>query len=218
MFPFDILLGLITTTSRKLDREQQAEHFLEVTIMDGSETSRQATVWVIVHIQDENDNKPEFPETVYRISVPERGRSKRGDPIYRVFAYDRDEGANADLTYSILDGNQDGKFFIDAKTAMVSSRKMVNAGSFDILTIKATDNGNPQKFSTTRLHIEWIRKPLPSSSPLLFTAPFFNFSVPENAKVSEAVGTVSVHQNTIPLWFDISGGWVEILERYVPRF
>ncbi|XP_041947685.1 protocadherin Fat 3 isoform X2 [Alosa sapidissima] len=209
--------GLITTTSRKLDREQQAEHFLEVTIMDGSESSRQATVWVIVHIQDENDNKPEFPETVYRISVPERGRSKRGDPIYRVFAYDRDEGANADLTYSILDGNQDGKFFIDAKTAMVSSRKMVNAGSFDILTIKATDNGNPQKFSTTRLHIEWIRKPLPSSSPLLFTAPFFNFSVPENAKVSEAVGTVSVHQNTIPLWFDISGGRTSQEMFYIPQ-
>lgn len=103
--------------------------------MDGSGTSRQATVWVIVHIQDENDNKPEFPETVYRISVPERGRSKRGDPIYRVFAYDRDEGPNADLTYSIVDGNQDGKFFIDAKTAMVSSRKMVTAGSYDILTV-----------------------------------------------------------------------------------
>lgn len=108
---------------------------LQVTVMDGSGTSRQATVWVIVHIQDENDNKPEFPETVYRISVPERGRSKRGDPIYRVFAYDRDEGPNADLTYSIVDGNQDGKFFIDAKTAMVSSRKMVTAGSYDILTV-----------------------------------------------------------------------------------
>lgn len=103
--------------------------------MDGSGTSRQASVWVIVHIQDENDNKPEFPETVYRISVPERGRSKRGDPIYRVFAYDRDEGPNADLTYNIVDGNQDGKFFIDAKTAMVSSRKMVTAGSYDILTV-----------------------------------------------------------------------------------
>ena len=104
--------------------------------MDGSGTSRQATVWVIVHIQDENDNQPEFPETVYRISVPERGRSKRGYPIYRVFAYDRDEGANADLTYSIVDGNQDGKFFIDPKTAMVSSRKMLTAGSYDILTVR----------------------------------------------------------------------------------
>lgn len=71
--------------------------------------------------------------------------------------------------------------------------------------IKAADNGNPQKWSTTSLNIEWIRKPLPSTSPLLFTAPYFNFSIPENAKVSETVGTVSVHQNTIPLWFDITG-------------
>ncbi|KAI4882359.1 hypothetical protein NFI96_005361 [Prochilodus magdalenae] len=197
--------GLITTTSRKLDREQQAEHFLEVTVTDGSDASRQSTVWVIVHVQDENDNKPEFPETVYRISLPERDRNKRGDPVYRVFASDRDEGPNAELTYSIVEGNDDGKFFIDAKTAMVSSRKMVTAGGYDILTIKATDNGSPQKWSTARLHIEWIRKPLPSLQALRFSAPSFNFTVPESAKVSESLGIVSVRPIDTPLWFDIIG-------------
>lgn len=109
---------------------------VQVTVTDSGDASRQSTVWVIVHIQDENDNKPEFPETVYRISLPERDRNKRGDPVYRVFAYDRDEGPNADLTYSILEGNEDGKFVIDAKTAMVSSRKMVTAGGYDILMVR----------------------------------------------------------------------------------
>uniref|UniRef100_A0AAR2KH39 FAT atypical cadherin 3b n=1 Tax=Pygocentrus nattereri TaxID=42514 RepID=A0AAR2KH39_PYGNA len=109
---------------------------VQVTVTDGSDASRQSTVWVIVHIQDENDNKPEFPETVYRISLPERDRNKRGDPVYRVFAYDRDEGPNAELTYSIVEGNDDGKFFIDTKTAMVFSRKMVTAGGYDILTVR----------------------------------------------------------------------------------
>uniref|UniRef100_A0A8C2HX84 FAT atypical cadherin 3b n=1 Tax=Cyprinus carpio TaxID=7962 RepID=A0A8C2HX84_CYPCA len=183
--------GLITTTSRKLDREQQAEHFLEVTVIDGGGIFRQSTVWVIVHVQDENDNMPEFKESVYRIRLPERDRNKRGDPVYRVFAYDRDEGSNADLTYSIVDGNNDGKFVIDAKTAMVSSRKMVTAGGYDILTIKAIDNGTPQKWSTARLHIEWIRKPVPSPLPLRFTAAIYNFTVAENAKVYESVGMVS---------------------------
>lgn len=103
--------------------------------MDGGGVFRQSTVWVIVHVQDENDNKPEFSDSVYRVSLPERDRNKRGEPVYRVFAYDRDEGSNADLTYSIVDGNDDGKFFIDAKTGMVSSRKMVTAGGYDILTV-----------------------------------------------------------------------------------
>ncbi|XP_066507712.1 protocadherin Fat 3 [Hoplias malabaricus] len=204
-FTINSKTGLITTTSRKLDREQQAEHFLEVTVTDSSDTSRQSTVWVIVHIQDENDNKPEFLESVYRISLPERDRNKRGDPVYRVFAYDRDEGPNADLTYSIVEGNEDGKFFIDTKTAMVSSRKMVTAGGYDFLTIKAADNGSPQKWSTARLHIEWIRKPLPSLQALRFTAPSFNFTVAESAKVSESVGVVTVRQTETPFWFDIIG-------------
>lgn len=110
--------------------------------MDGGGIFRQSTIWVIVHVQDENDNTPEFKESVYRISLPERDRSKRGDPVYRVFACDRDEGSNADLTYSIVDGNDDGKFVIDAKTAMVSSRKMVTAGGYDILTVKHQTDGH----------------------------------------------------------------------------
>uniref|UniRef100_A0A671R6T4 Protocadherin Fat 3-like n=1 Tax=Sinocyclocheilus anshuiensis TaxID=1608454 RepID=A0A671R6T4_9TELE len=206
-FSIDSNTGLITTTSRKLDREQQAEHFLEVTVMDGGGIFRQSTVWVIVHVQDENDNTPEFKESVYRISLPERDRNKRGDPVYRVFAYDRDEGSNADLTYSIVDGNDDGKFVIDAKTAMVSSRKMVTAGGYDILTIKAIDTGTLQKWSTARLHVEWIRKPVPSPLALRFTAAIYNFTVAENAKVYESVGVVSVWQTETPLWFDIIGNY-----------
>uniref|UniRef100_A0A3Q2XS24 FAT atypical cadherin 3a n=1 Tax=Hippocampus comes TaxID=109280 RepID=A0A3Q2XS24_HIPCM len=198
--------GLITTTSRKLDREQQTEHVLEVLVSDGGPSPRQSTVWVMVQVLDENDNKPTFPEKVYQVKLPERERRKKGEPIYRVFAYDRDDGPNSDLSYSIVDGNEDGKFFIDPKTAMVSSRKAFTAGSYDILTIKATDNGRPQKSSTARLHIEWIRRPPPTALPPLFDEPFYNFTVMENDKVTEIVGVVSMQRSSAPLWFDITGG------------
>uniref|UniRef100_A0A668AXH9 FAT atypical cadherin 3a n=1 Tax=Myripristis murdjan TaxID=586833 RepID=A0A668AXH9_9TELE len=204
-FTINTRTGLITTTSRKLDREQQAEHVLEVTVSDGGPSPRQSTVWVMVQVLDENDNKPTFPEKVYQVKLLERERKKKGESIYRVFAYDRDDGPNADLSYSIIDGNEDGKFFIDPKTAVVSSRKAFTAGSYDILTIKATDNGRPQKSSTARLHIEWIRRPPPSPLPLLFDEPFYNFTVMENDKVAEIVGVVSMQQGPSLLWFDITG-------------
>ncbi|OBS73419.1 hypothetical protein A6R68_16043, partial [Neotoma lepida] len=156
-------------------------------------------------VLDENDNKPQFPEKVYQIKLPERDRKKRGEPIYRAFAFDRDEGPNAEISYSIVDGNDDGKFFIDPKTGMVSSRKQFTAGSYDILTIKAVDNGRPQKSSTARLHIEWIKKPPPSPIPLTFDEPFYNFTVMESDKVTEIVGVVSVQPANTPLWFDIVG-------------
>ncbi|XP_034721899.1 protocadherin Fat 3a isoform X4 [Etheostoma cragini] len=204
-FAINSRTGLITTTSRKLDREQQAEHVLEVLVSDGGPSPRQSTVWVMVQVLDENDNKPTFPEKVYQVKLAERERRKKGEPIYRVFAYDRDEGPNSDLSYSIVDGNEDGKFFIDPKTAVVSSRKAFTAGSYDILTIKVTDNGRPQKSSTARLHIEWIRRPPPSTVPVLFDEPFYNFTVMENDKVAEIVGVVSLQRSSTPLWFDITG-------------
>ncbi|XP_069022576.1 protocadherin Fat 3a isoform X10 [Embiotoca jacksoni] len=204
-FTLNTRTGLITTTSRKLDREQQSEHVLEVLVSDGGPSPRQSTVWVMVQVLDENDNKPTFPEKVYQVKLPERERRKKGEPIYRVFAYDRDDGPNSDLSYSIVDGNEDGKFFIDPKTAVVSSRKAFTAGSYDILTIKATDNGRPQKSSTARLHIEWTRRPPPSTLPLLFDEPFYNFTVMENDKVAEIVGVVSLQQSSAPLWFDLTG-------------
>ncbi|XP_037604589.1 protocadherin Fat 3 [Sebastes umbrosus] len=209
--------GLITTTARKLDREQQAEHFLEVTVIDGPVTIRQSTVWVMVHIEDENDNPPTFPEVTYRISLTERDRNKRGEQVYRVFAYDRDLGANGNITYSIVDGNEDEKFSIDPRTAMVSSKKMVTAGSYDILTIKAEDSGDPPLWSTVRLHVEWIRKPVPSPVPLLFTQRYYNFSISETAAVAQPVGVVAVSHSSTPVWFNIIGGRLARETFYIPQ-
>lgn len=134
----------IRDNTRLVNRALEAEWWLarvlqslcpQVTVIDGPVTTRQSTVWVIVHVEDENDNPPTFPEVTYRISLTERDRNKRGEPVYRVFAYDRDLGANGNITYSIIEGNGDEKFIIDPRTAMVSSKKMVTAGSSDILTV-----------------------------------------------------------------------------------
>lgn len=70
--------------------------------------------------------------------------------------------------------------------------------------IKATDNGRPQKSSTARLHIEWIRRPF-AALPLLFDQPFYNFTVMESDQVSEMVGVVSLQRSSATVWFDIAG-------------
>lgn len=108
----------------------------QVMVSDSGPSPKHSVVWVTVRVLDENDNKPTFPEKVYQVKLPERERRKKGEPIYRVFAYDRDEGPNGDLSYSIVDGNEDAKFFIDPKTAVLSSRKAFAAGSYNILTVR----------------------------------------------------------------------------------
>lgn len=55
--------------------------------------------------------------------------------MYRVIASDRDDGPNAEISYSIEDGDEHGKFFIEPKTGLVSSKKFSSAGEYDILTV-----------------------------------------------------------------------------------
>uniref|UniRef100_A0A8D0HJY6 FAT atypical cadherin 1 n=1 Tax=Sphenodon punctatus TaxID=8508 RepID=A0A8D0HJY6_SPHPU len=210
-FSMNAKTGLITTTSRKLDREQQAEHILEVTVTDNGIPAKSTIARVIVKVLDENDNKPQFLQKFYKIRLPERDRPERErtakrEPIYRVIAADKDEGPNAEISYSIEDGDEHGKFFIEPKTGVVSSKKFSGAGEYDILSIKAVDNGRPQKSSTTRLHIEWISKPVPPLEPIVFEESFFSFTVMESDPVAHMIGVIGVEPLGTPLWFDIAGG------------
>ncbi|XP_069023029.1 protocadherin Fat 1a isoform X2 [Embiotoca jacksoni] len=212
-FAINSKTGLVTTTSRKLDREQQDEHILEITVADHGDPAKSTTVRVIVQVLDENDNRPLFLEKIYKIQLPEREkpdreRATKRDPVYRVIASDRDDGPNAEISYSIEAGDEHGKFFIEPKTGLVSSKKVSSAGEYDILTIKAVDNGRPQKSSTCRLHIEWIPKPkVPAdAAPLLFEESPFTFSVMESDPVAHMVGVVATESSDVPVWFEITGG------------
>lgn len=100
----------------------------------------------------------------------------------------------------------------------VQNRSVLNCLLYPlhVQQIKAVDNGRPQKSSTARLHIEWIKKPPPSPVPLTFDEPFYNFTVMESDRVTEIVGVVSVQPANIPLWFDIVGKLAE--EGCKPRY
>nr|XP_006001093.1 PREDICTED: protocadherin Fat 1 isoform X1 [Latimeria chalumnae]XP_014346958.1 PREDICTED: protocadherin Fat 1 isoform X1 [Latimeria chalumnae] len=210
-FTMNSRTGLVTTTARRLDREQQAEHILEVTVTDDGRPPMSSVARVIVKVLDENDNRPHFLQKFYKIKLPEREKPEREkaarrEPIYRVIATDKDEGPNAEISYSIEEGDEHGRFFIEPKTGVVSSKKFSSAGEYDILTIKAVDNGRPQKSSSTRLHVEWIPKPKPSPVPLSFDEPFYSFTVMESDPVAHMIGVITVEPLHSPLWFDIIGG------------
>ncbi|TMS23875.1 Protocadherin Fat 1 [Larimichthys crocea] len=134
------------------------------------------------------DNRPLFLEKIYKIKLPERERPEKEramkrDPVYRVIASDRDEGPNAEISYSIEEGDENGKFFIEPKTGLVSSKKFSSAGEYDILT-------------SCR----------PMQAPLLFEESPFTFSVMESDPVAHMVGVVATESSDVPVWFEITGG------------
>lgn len=112
----------------------------QITITDNGVPPKSTTVRVIVQVLDENDNRPLFLEKIYKIQFPvrerpEKERTTRRDPVYRVIASDRDNGPNAEISYSIEAGDDQGKFFIEPKTGLVSSKKFSSTANYDILTV-----------------------------------------------------------------------------------
>lgn len=64
----------------------------------------QTSTTIYVHIVDENDNAPEFPEEDY-VTVLSEGPETVGATIATVTAIDPDEGLNGTLRYAIAKGN-----------------------------------------------------------------------------------------------------------------
>lgn len=100
---------------KPLDRELQAVYTLTVKAVDQGVPRRlTATGTVVVSVLDINDNPPVFEYREYGASVSEDVLV--GTEILQVYAASRDIEANADITYSIISGNEHGKFSIDSKT------------------------------------------------------------------------------------------------------
>ncbi|XP_028574146.2 protocadherin Fat 2 [Podarcis muralis] len=204
-FAINPVTGLIYTTSRQLDREYRAEHILEVSVSDNGDPTLKSTSRVVIHITDVNDNPPTFSEKFFMVNLPQKTGSETPLAVYRMIATDRDEGLNCQVTYS-LEENSDGVFSIHPVTGMVFSKKAFPVQEYNILTVKATDGGSPPLSSSVRLHVNWIPKPLPSSEPLTFDEPHFNFAVMETDPVNHMVGVISVEAGLGQLWFNITGG------------
>ncbi|XP_003339609.3 protocadherin Fat 2 [Monodelphis domestica] len=203
-FVINSLTGLLST-ARQLDRENKAEHILEVAVQDNGKPSLQSTSRVVVRVLDVNDNSPTFSHKRFKIRLPERQDSSVPRPVYRLVASDRDEGPNGKVSYSIEE-NYEEAFTIDAETGLVSASVNFPAGEYNILTIQAVDSGQPPRSSSVRLHIEWIPRPNPSGKLWVFDEPHYNFDAVETDPVNHMVGMVSVEDPPGLLWFNISGG------------
>ncbi len=102
--------GLELIVQSDLDREAADHHDLRIVATDASSSSasgdgggalvsRTGTLTVRVNVQDLNDNPPVFERQRYFAAVP--ADAAPGREVLRVRASDADEGANADVRYSV---------------------------------------------------------------------------------------------------------------------
>nr|XP_055187985.1 LOW QUALITY PROTEIN: protocadherin beta-2-like [Nyctereutes procyonoides] len=83
-----------------LDRESQAEYNITITVSDLGTPRLKTQHNITVTVSDVNDNAPAFSQTTYTLRV--RENNSPALHIGTVSATDRDAGANAQVTYSLL--------------------------------------------------------------------------------------------------------------------
>uniref|UniRef100_UPI00089DBBBA cadherin-23-like n=1 Tax=Ciona intestinalis TaxID=7719 RepID=UPI00089DBBBA len=142
-FPFhlDPDTGVMTLQS-DLDYERLPSYRFDVTARDGDlDNPLSSSVPVVITIDDVQDNEPRFVHLPYNRRINED--IAKGTSVVTISAIDGDRGQPNDVAYSIVSGNEDGKFSLDSsgdvRVASRIDRDVIGFSGSYVLTIRATE-------------------------------------------------------------------------------
>uniref|UniRef100_A0A224X4K1 Putative cadherin egf lag seven-pass g-type receptor n=1 Tax=Panstrongylus lignarius TaxID=156445 RepID=A0A224X4K1_9HEMI len=187
MFSIVTNTGLVRL-AKKLDRELQERYTLVVRARDEGSPPLSSTAPLVVRVLDVNDNPPVFVKNVYSVEVAES--APLDTDILRVEAYSADIGVNAEIVYSIAGGNEDGRFYLDSKTGVLTILQPLDYEALKsyILTVEATDRGDPPLSSQALVNISVIDS---NDNTPIFVQVIYTATVPENISVGSTIIEVS---------------------------
>ncbi|KAG8226847.1 hypothetical protein J437_LFUL004088 [Ladona fulva] len=141
LFALDAVTGQLTTRT-KLDRESIAEYEIRVIARDQGIPPQSSTATVMLFVEDENDNSPEFYPQEYFVAIPED--SPAGTTLLTITATDDDEGENAQVEYSIEGDGGDGIFRLGARNGALILTAPLSSSPKPLfrLRIAAKDRGD----------------------------------------------------------------------------
>lgn len=143
-FEIDETTGeIFVADSSDIDREKQSEIILSAVATDQGlpiEGRRSTTANVNVKVWDENDNVPVFRQQSYYASIAENLPLNPPATILQVQADDKDEDEAGTVKYTILSGNSDNSFNLDANSGILypASSLMGRKGQYS-LQVEARD-------------------------------------------------------------------------------
>lgn len=149
-FAIDAVRGVVTTKAQ-IDRESVDSYSIPIYATEGSPSklsggsSKFDVAYLLIKVNDVNDHAPEFkPGTCYPLAVPENSETSI---IHTVVATDADFGHNADIIYSISNGNSGNKFSIDPHTGDLTARPLDRESQARyLLQVTAQDRGTPTSY------------------------------------------------------------------------
>ncbi|XP_061832499.1 protocadherin Fat 2 [Nerophis lumbriciformis] len=178
----------VLVTPQELDYEAIPVHTLVVMVRDQEMPVKRNFVKVIVHVEDCNDHAPAFLSPRYPATIS--NLAPAGSEVVRVKALDGDAGSNAAVTYSLHSGNINNMFSIDQVLGSITVSKPEELQHQDQyhLTVKATDQGFPQRSDICSVHVN-IR--ISDHTPPAFSTDEYLAEVSELSSLGTSVLTIS---------------------------
>ncbi|XP_001918074.3 protocadherin beta-11 [Equus caballus] len=145
-------------TESPLDRESKAEYDITITVTDMGSPRLKTQHTITVLVSDVNDNAPAFTQTSYTLWV--RENNSPALHIGSVSAKDRDAGANAQLTYSLLPPQDPHLPLASLVSINADNGHLFALRSLDYEALQAfefgvgaTDRGSPALSSQARVRV-----------------------------------------------------------------
>ncbi|NWY97126.1 FAT4 protein, partial [Loxia curvirostra] len=166
---------------QQLDYETVKEFEVKVQASDGGQPTLSTETLVVVHVEDVNDNPPEFSQAAYDVSVLEN--HLKGSPIYTFSVADKDEYVLVCENFVLLSLEPaDGTILATGSVDRESKDK------YELLLL-ASDNGVPLRQNFTHVSIRVLDV---NDNPPQFTRAQYSASVPvAAAKEGQSVLAVS---------------------------
>ncbi|NXL74032.1 CAD18 protein, partial [Leptocoma aspasia] len=201
-FSVDPKTGVIRTALHNMDREAR-EHYsvvIQAKDMAGQVGGLSGSTTVNITLTDVNDNPPRFPQKHYQLYVPESAQV--GSAVGKIKANDADTGPNADMKYTIINGDGSGVFSIstdkETREGILSLKKPLNYEKKKSYTLNIEGANTHLDFRFSHLgpfkDVTMLKVIVGDvDEPPLFTMPSYVMEVYENAKIGTPVGTVTAH-------------------------
>ncbi|TKS87390.1 Cadherin-20 F-cadherin MN-cadherin [Collichthys lucidus] len=199
-FSVDAKTGVVRVSLADMDRETRENYTVVIQAKDmgGQLGGLAGTTTVNITLGDINDNPPMFDQRLYQMSIPES--APVGSVVGRIWAKDRDIGVNAEMKYSIVDG--DGRDTFDISTdptnmfGIIMVKKPLDFETKPSYTLKveganthvdpASRHRAPFKDITiVHVSVEDV------DEPPLFDLPAYYVELSEDAEIGTVVKTVS---------------------------
>ncbi|XP_071125252.1 protocadherin Fat 1-like isoform X4 [Mytilus edulis] len=204
-FQIDEHTGVIRTTKTTLDRDEgDSQHLLEVTVNDNGVPNLSSTARVLVEVLDQNDNAPEFQIHSHQVRILRPKTGSKQNPVYRVYAVDKDEGLNAELSYR-MQGKRASQFYVEKTSGQIYVDE-IEPGSYSF-RVRAYDRGDNRQKDSCKVMVEVIEGPKASASQPVFEELTYKFQIEENAEIGGFVGMIEATDADFDkLWYHVIDG------------